>query len=559
MAPEQIRGEDQDRRVDLYAFGVAAYELLTGALPHDGKTPVALLANKLQETALPPGAANADVVLPPTLEELIMRCISRAPSKRPADAEELERVLTPLLTQGGHPDVAVDLIGAMVGSHRITALLGTGGVGSVYRAEHPVIGTEVAIKVLHPETAAVPEAVDRFVEEARASSAIGSPHIPTYSDFGHLPDGRPYAVMEFFEGENLETHIRRKGPLSVEETAELVDQAAQAISQAHEAGIIHRDLKPENLFLARTKTGAVTVKVLDFGIAKVRSGSAHRTQVGFFMGTPAYCAPEQITGQGVGPETDVYALGATAFEMLTGRTPFTGSIEEVFSAKHKGEVPRIRTLRPELPIQVEQTLLGMMARDPGQRMATMEEVRVALSGWSTAPDTLPTHRIDLPVRRRKAWWLAVGAAAALAIVGAWALTRETTPTVAPESGQPAGPVATPSSAPSGTKAASKARVSAPAAQAPLPLGVDLPETDPTSHPGLDPRPSEHTDTPHAPRTDEPRPARPARAETRSPRTHVRTKRPSPAPSRRAAPQPRPPSRVARPAGQNDAIIADPFE
>ncbi len=298
----------------------------------------------------------------------------------------------------------------MIGSYRVVASLGTGGTGRVYLGQHPVIGSKVAIKVLLPEIASSAETVERFIQEARASSQIASPHIPRYFDFGTTPAGLPYAMMEYFDGETLGDRLARCGAMSVEETAQIVAQVASALVMAHETGLIHRDLKPDNIFLVRsdgkagrstparataiTPAGALPVvapslqvKVLDFGIAKtVGAASATRTQNGYFLGTPFYCAPEQVFGGEVDARTDVYSLGATAFEMLTGSPPFVGEVPDVLAAKATTEAPDLLVFR-DVPPPVAHTINRMLARDPDERAISMAWVLEQLPGWLAAPES----------------------------------------------------------------------------------------------------------------------------------------------------------------------------
>ena len=214
VAPEQIRGDaTQDHRVDLYSFGVTAYEALTGALPYTANTNVALLARKLNEEAPPISSAHPTVAIPPALTNIVERCLRRDSQKRPHSAKEIESALLALNSGKTSAAQTGDLLGQQIGNYRVEERIGAGGMGSVYRAVHPLIGTQVAIKVLLPELAQVKEVVDRFVQEARAASAIGSPHIPRYVDFGYLPDGRAFATMEFLEGETLAKRLSREGPL----------------------------------------------------------------------------------------------------------------------------------------------------------------------------------------------------------------------------------------------------------------------------------------------------------------------------------------------------------
>jgi serine/threonine protein kinase len=383
LAPEQVRGDaGQDFRVDLYGFGCTAFELLTGRLAHHASSPGGMLASKLAASVLvSPAELVPEADIPAELDELVIRCLSSNPADRPSGFVEIEALIDGLINNTRAPSAPSTLIGQMIGSHRVTRLLGSGGIGSVYQAEHPLIGTQVAIKVLRAEIANDPQMIERFVLEARSSSTIGSPHIPRFIDFGHLRGGQPYAVMEYLDGETLGNRLRRVGLMSLDEAIEVAGQVASAMELAHARGIVHRDLKPDNIFLAK-EGGREVVKVLDFGIAKlVNTGSAAKTQAGLVLGTAYYCAPEQALGLEVSPVADVYALGVTAYEMLTGQPPFQGQVSAILGAKTTQEAPLIRQLRPDLPAVVERGMAQLLAREPEARTATMTDLLEELAAW----------------------------------------------------------------------------------------------------------------------------------------------------------------------------------
>ncbi|HEY5934938.1 MAG TPA: serine/threonine-protein kinase, partial [Kofleriaceae bacterium] len=376
--PPMVAETSPDFRYDLYGFGATAYEVLTGRSPNrvDGKAPPY------------PSEIVPDSDLPPELEELIIRCLSANPADRPVGAVEIEAVLAGLIDHVRKPTPSsASMIGQIVGTHKLTRLLGSGGIGWVYQAEHPLIGTKVAIKILRSEIANDPTMIDRFVLEARSSSAIGSPHIPRFLDFGYLANGQPYAVMEYLDGVTLASRLRDFGFLSLEEAVTVLRQVATAMSAAHAQGIIHRDLKPDNLFLVRDAADKEVVKVLDFGIAKLMSatGSAVKTHAGIVLGTAYYCAPEQAMGLDVAPTADIYALGVTAYEMLTGQRPFEGQVSAILGAKTTQDAPSIHKLRSDLPDAVERTVARMLERDPDKRLATMEDLLGELDTWISAP------------------------------------------------------------------------------------------------------------------------------------------------------------------------------
>jgi serine/threonine protein kinase len=327
------------------------------------------------------------------------------------------------------------LIGSTIGAFVVTHVIGHGGSACVYRARHPVTGALVAVKVLLPEFAATDRGNALFVQEASLASVIQSPALPKYYDFGSLPDGRAFAIMEFLNGETLEQALER-GRLDLLHVRRIGIEVAGALRTAHLAGVLHRDLKPANFFLARDERGEESVKVLDFGIAKrLDHVSASRTQSGMFVGTPAYAAPEQFGGRALTPACDVYALGATLFEMLTGEPPFDGEVEPTLLAKVSSDAPALAELRPDLPDVVAVTVQRMLERRPEDRVSTMTEVIELLEAWPTSivarPPPLPvafSPRTPMfgpgrreVIRRRAALALAICAALPL---GWWTFARD---------------------------------------------------------------------------------------------------------------------------------------
>jgi serine/threonine-protein kinase len=199
--------------------------------------------------------------------------------------------------------------------YRLDAPLGSGGFGTIWRAQHLVLQAPVAVKLIDPEIAKDSGAVDRFMREARAAAALRSPHVVQILDYGFDGD-LPFIVMELLEGENLAQRLRRLGRLSPNETARLLNHVARAISRAHEVGVVHRDLKPENVFIVRNEDEEVA-KVLDFGVAKMDSGglttTSARTRTGSLLGTPYYMSPEQVQGnKEVDFRSDLWAIGIIA-------------------------------------------------------------------------------------------------------------------------------------------------------------------------------------------------------------------------------------------------------
>jgi serine/threonine-protein kinase len=279
------------------------------------------------------------------------------------------------------------VIGQRINNYEIVEQIGEGGMGAVYMARHPFIDRKVAVKVLRAALANDPAVVHRFFNEAKAANAIRHPNIIDIIDVGLLSDGRtPYLIMELLEGENVSQRLKR-APMSPEEVTRIAVQTASAVTAAHAQGIIHRDLKPENLFLARDpRTGQEAVKVLDFGIAKLRTsgaGDGVRTQTGALMGTPPYMSPEQCRGISaeVDQRTDVYALGIILYEMLCGAPPFVGEGFGDVLVQHLTVPPAPpRTRNPAVPAPLERVVLRALAKPLGERYQTMAELQAALEG-----------------------------------------------------------------------------------------------------------------------------------------------------------------------------------
>jgi len=276
--------------------------------------------------------------------------------------------------------------GSVVGKYRIAEKIGEGGMGSVYRAEHTVLGSPAAVKVLLPQWTQDAVVVDRFFHEAKAASAIRHVGIVEVFDYGRLPNDQAWIAMELLRGENLtEFFLRNGGALPAPIVQSLAIQILGALDAAHVAGVVHRDLKPDNIYLVRDPSapGAVRVKILDFGIAKLgadRFGEKAKTKGGTILGTPAYMAPEQCKGTSdVDARADLYAFGCILFELLTGRAPFLAQGGGEIMAMHIYEpAPRLSQFAPQLPAELDALVAKLLVKNPADRTPSAAYALAAL-------------------------------------------------------------------------------------------------------------------------------------------------------------------------------------
>ncbi len=273
------------------------------------------------------------------------------------------------------------LLGITVGSFRVERLLGRGGMGSVYLASHPVIGSKVAVKFLHESMSASPALVRRFHDEARAVNLVGHENIVAIHDLVPLPGQRYAIVMEYLEGRHL-SDLLRSGPLALDDALDILLQLADALRAAHAAGVIHRDLKPENVFLVDRRGHRHFVKLMDFGIAKLLSreeGTGQPTGAGILVGTPEYMAPEQVEHGLADARTDVYALGVLAYQLGTGQLPFVGeAVAQVLLAQLQRPPRPPRQLVPSMPPAFEALVLRALKKRPEDRFQDMRALASAL-------------------------------------------------------------------------------------------------------------------------------------------------------------------------------------
>ena len=278
-----------------------------------------------------------------------------------------------------------ELIGRTIGSYRVVKVLGKGGMGAVYMAEHPVIGSRVAIKFLHSQYSTDKKIVDRFFNEARAVNVIGHDNILKILDLNVTDDNVHYFIMEFLHGKALQDLVLPDRPMPFDAAGPILLQVCEALQAAHDHGIIHRDLKPDNVYLIVHKGKKNFVKVVDFGIAKLTDESGQstgKTQTGMVMGTPAYMSPEQAGGmtQRIDGRSDIYSLGVMMFQMATGKLPFPGtSFGEVLIGHLQIAPPKPRALTPEIPAAFEAVILKCLEKKQEDRYQSMAELHDAIA------------------------------------------------------------------------------------------------------------------------------------------------------------------------------------
>jgi eukaryotic-like serine/threonine-protein kinase len=383
-------------RSDLEAFGVGLFDPAHSAVLEQHvadcpsccdavqKAPDDTLVNQLREAVtLPPQAAPAGPV--PSGQDTVglPSAAADAPVEPPADLAR-------------HP------------RYRLLKLLGAGGMGAVYQAEHGVMRRLVALKVINREYTSNPAAAERFQREIRAAAQLHHPNIVAAYDAEQAGDTH-FLVMEYIDGVNLARLVAEKGPLPVAEACEYVRQAALGLQHAHERGMVHRDVKPHNLI--RSADGVV--KLLDFGLASVvECGEGQLTGTNAIMGTPDYIAPEQAEDtHAADARSDIYSLGCTLYHLLTGRPPFTYPSTLLKLVAHREEAPApVRAVRPDVPEELAAVLSRMMAKAPVDRYQTAAEVAAGLAPFADAT-ALPKPR---PKSRRRLWVAAAVAAVCMA-------------------------------------------------------------------------------------------------------------------------------------------------
>jgi len=287
------------------------------------------------------------------------------------------------------------MIGTLIRDYRIVTELGSGGMGTVYFAEHTLIGRRAAIKVLNPDVSRNEDIVARFFTEAKAVNSIRHPNIVEITDFGQT-ESIHYIIMEMLEGETLGARLEMQRPLDERTGVRILSQVASAMGAVNEQGIVHRDLKPENIFLTNHPDYPDFVKVLDFGVVKLMGApaeSSHLTRPGSAIGTPAYMSPEQCLADArLDHRSDIYSLGVVGYEMLAGRLPFVGDSLEVMMGHARGTLIPPKERNPELSDAINDVIVRALAKKPEARFANMREMRLALEA-AIAP---PRPRVATP-------------------------------------------------------------------------------------------------------------------------------------------------------------------
>jgi serine/threonine-protein kinase len=289
----------------------------------------------------------------------------------------------------------------LAGKYRVEKLLGEGGMGWVVVATHLQLEQRVALKFMHAvHSAEHPDAVARFIREARAAARIHSEHVARVSDVGTLDNGAPYLVMEYLEGQDLEALLQSRRPIPLVLAVEYAMQACEGLAEAHAAGIVHRDLKPANLFLARRSDGTVRVKLLDFGISKLAPLMGGTPDVGMtstqaLMGSPLYMSPEQLrSSKNVDRRADIWSMGVILYEMFGGRSPFEADTLPEVCARIMAEPPAtLGSIKPELPPALDGVIMRCLEKDPARRFPEVASLAQALAPFGPPDARAAAERI----------------------------------------------------------------------------------------------------------------------------------------------------------------------
>jgi eukaryotic-like serine/threonine-protein kinase len=321
--------------------------------------------------------------------------------------------------------------GDVLGTFKIERRLGKGGMSSVFLARHVTGGARVAIKVPNPELAHDPDACDRLATEGKVLARLRHPNVVTLFDSAVTPAGVPYLVMEYLDGQPLSA--REHTQMAIQPVVHVLSHLCDALAAFHATGGVHRDVKPENVFLIRRLDAPMTVKLLDFGIARVR-GEVQRqraTAMGVVVGTPDYMAPEQMMGELLDERVDLYAVGVIGYQLLTGELPFKSFRQKMFE-----QVPSIRERRNDVPVALEGLLCRALAADPVHRFVSAAEMReelgAVLGARKSAPSAANLGAVSaakpISVMDQAGTELASCTGALVVPGGAWLCTRGVIPT-----------------------------------------------------------------------------------------------------------------------------------
>ena len=382
------------------------------------------------------------------------------------------------------------MLGKTIGRYVIDRFLGEGGMGRVYEAHHATLANKrYAVKVLLGDAGATPSMRKRFAKEAESASRLVHPNVVGVTDYGSTEGGLPYIVMDFVDGRSIAEMIE-DGPIAVPHALRLARAICDGLAYAHEAGVVHRDLKPANILVVHTNEGDEVPRIADFGLAQtVEDGDVRLTSTGMAMGTPAYAAPEQMAGKRVDHRADLYGLGMTLFEMLSGgELPFKGGPMDVATEKAHREAPLFSEACPSIPIPLalEQLVADLLKRRAAERIASAVEVIAAIDQIvmglalderaSTVVD--PGRRTPLPEKRKQRRWIVPALVAALAATGgaAWLVSHR--PPAPPTM---AAPVPTAAPAPAPVEVAAALEPAQPTSAQPTPAPIAKASAHPHRH------------------------------------------------------------------------------
>ncbi|WP_424184059.1 serine/threonine-protein kinase [Actinokineospora sp. G85] len=287
-----------------------------------------------------------------------------------------------------------DLTGRRLGHYRIDGVLGKGGMSVMYRATDIRLGRRVALKVIAEHLTEDPEFRERFVDEARNTSAIDHANVVPLYDFGEV-DGLLYIAMRLVDGSDMASLIK-EGPMTPQRALGLLSQVAEALDNLHERGLVHLDVKPANVLVTTRESATEHIYLADFGLTR-RGATGHRTRGGDFLGSPTYAAPEHLRGEPVDGRTDQYSLACVLFACLAGRPPFQGQVPEVIQGHLNREPPSLLEHVQQLPPAIEEVIRRGMAKSPQQRYATCRELVAAARGALTNVPPRPQQQQQRPV------------------------------------------------------------------------------------------------------------------------------------------------------------------